>query len=56
MAVEVNFERTTSRDVTEEYVDLSARLGNLEATKVQLEKLLEHFDADSRPQKGADRE
>ncbi len=41
MAVEVNYESTTSRDVTEEYVDLSARLSNLEDTKVQLEKLLE---------------
>ncbi len=41
MAVEVNYESTTSKDVTEEYVDLSARLHNLEATKVQLEKLLE---------------
>jgi PKD repeat protein len=41
MAVEVNLESTSSKDVTEEYVDLSARLHNLEATKVQLEKLLE---------------
>ena len=41
MSVEVNYESTTSKDVTEEYVDLSARLENLEATKVQLEELLE---------------
>ena len=40
MAVEVNMESTSSTDVTEEYVDLTARLHNLEATRVQLEKLL----------------
>jgi PKD repeat protein len=41
LASEVSSESTSSQDVTEEYVDLSARLHNLEATKVQLEKLLE---------------
>ena len=41
LAVEVISESTSGKDVTEEYVDLSARLHNLEATKVQLEKLLE---------------
>ena len=41
MAVEVRSESTSGQDVTEEYVDLEARLHNLEATKVQLEKLLE---------------
>jgi len=41
MAVEVNFESTTSRDVTEEYVDLSAKLHNLEASEAQLLELME---------------
>jgi hypothetical protein len=41
LAVEVISQSTSGKDVTEEYVDLSARLHNLEATKVQLEKLLE---------------
>jgi hypothetical protein len=36
MAVEVKYENTSSRDVTEEYVDLSASLENLEATEQQL--------------------
>lgn len=36
LAVEVNSETTSSRDVTEEYIDLSAKLGNLEATEEQL--------------------
>ena len=39
LAVEVNSESTTSKDVTEEYIDLSARLHNLEATEAQLLKL-----------------
>jgi hypothetical protein len=41
MAVEVNQESTSGRDVTEEYVDLSARLSNLEASEAQLLDLME---------------
>jgi len=41
MAVEVNRESTSGRDVTEEYVDLSARLSNLEASEAQLLQLME---------------
>ena len=41
MAVEVNSETTSAQDVTEEYVDLEATLRNLEATEVQLLKLME---------------
>lgn len=41
MAVEVNLESTSSVDVTEEYIDLSARLHNLEASEEQLIRLLE---------------
>jgi len=41
MAVDVNSERTSSKDVTEEYVDLSAKLTNLEATEEQLLRLME---------------
>jgi len=41
MAVEVNYESTTSKDVTEEYVDLSAQLHNLEASEAQLLELME---------------
>ncbi len=41
MAVEVNYEMTTSRDVTEEYVDLSAQLNNLEVAEAQLLELME---------------
>lgn len=41
MAVEVVSEDTSSRDVTEEYVDLNAKLGNLEATEEQLLRLME---------------
>jgi hypothetical protein len=40
MAVEVNQESTSSRDVTEEYVDLSAKLHNLEASEAQLLELM----------------
>jgi PKD repeat protein len=41
MAVEVRQESTSGRDVTEEYVDLSARLSNLEASEQQLLALME---------------
>ncbi|HEY91632.1 MAG TPA: DUF4349 domain-containing protein [Dehalococcoidia bacterium] len=41
MAVEVTSESTTSKDVTEEYVDLSAELKNLEATEEQYLRLME---------------
>ncbi len=36
MAVDVTAESTASQDVTEDYVDLSAKLQNLEATEAQL--------------------
>jgi len=36
MAVEVNSQTTASQDVTEEYVDLTAKLSTLEATEQQL--------------------
>ncbi len=41
MAVEVMMESTSSQDVTEEYVDLSAKLKNLAATEEQLLRLME---------------
>ncbi len=41
LAVRVSSESTDSRDVTEEYVDLGARLGNAEATEQQYLALLE---------------
>jgi hypothetical protein len=41
MAVEVTSESTTGEDVTEEYVDLQARLGNLEASEAQLLELMQ---------------
>ena len=41
LATEVISESTSSRDVTEEYVDLSAKLKNLEATEEQLLRILE---------------
>jgi len=41
MAVEITSESTTSKDVTEEYVDLSAELKNLEATEEQYLRLME---------------
>ncbi len=41
MAVDVNHEETLAKDVTEEYVDLSAKLGNLEATEEQYLRLME---------------
>ncbi len=41
LAVDVIHESTSSQDVTEEYVDLSSKLHNLEATEKQLLRLLE---------------
>ena len=41
MAVRVNSEQTSSQDVTEEYIDLQARLGNAEATEQQYLALLD---------------
>jgi len=41
LAVRVNSESTSSRDVTEEYIDLEARLKNAEATESQYLALLE---------------
>ena len=41
LAVEVLRETTSSRDVSEEYVDLSARKGNLERTEEQLLALMD---------------
>jgi hypothetical protein len=45
MAVEVKYENTSSRDVTEEYVDLSASLENLEATEQQLQVIMDKADS-----------
>ena len=41
MAVEVHNESTSGQDVTEEFVDLSARLGNLEATAERVRGFLD---------------
>ena len=41
LAIAVPYENTEARDVTEEYVDLEARLRNLEATEAQYLALLE---------------
>ncbi len=41
LAVDVTSESTSSKDVTEEYVDLTAKLKNLEATEQQLLAILE---------------
>ena len=40
LAVDVSSESSSSKDVTEEYVDLSAKLGNLEATEAQLLRIM----------------
>ncbi len=45
LAVEVIRENTSSRDVTEEYVDLTARLRNLERTEAQLLELMEQAES-----------
>ena len=44
LAVEVKAEVSTSRDVTDEYVDTTARLDNLRATEQALLKLMERAD------------
>ena len=44
LAVDVPYESTDSRDVTEEYTDLEAQLHNLEATEAQYLALLERAD------------
>jgi hypothetical protein len=41
LAIAVPYETTTAKDVTEEYVDLEAQLGNLQATEAQYLALLE---------------
>jgi len=41
LAVDVTHEDTSAKDVTEEYIDLSAKLHNLEATEEQLLRLME---------------
>ncbi|MBA7468790.1 hypothetical protein ES707_04043 [subsurface metagenome] len=41
MAVDITHEDTSAKDVTEEYVDLSAKLKNLEATEEQYLRLME---------------
>ncbi len=41
LAADVTHEETLAKDVTEEYVDLSAKLRNLEATEEQLLRLME---------------
>ncbi len=40
LAVEVTSQTTSSQDVTEEYIDLTAQLNNLEATEQQLLKIM----------------
>jgi len=44
LAVAVPYETTTAKDVTEEYVDLQAQLGNLQATEAQYLALLEEAE------------
>lgn len=45
LAKEVSSETTSSKDVTEEYVDLEAKLRNLHVTETQLLKLMEKAEA-----------
>jgi chromosome segregation ATPase len=52
LAIEVESENASGQDVTEEYVDLEARLGNLEVAEEELRELLAsaqetHKDAES---------
>jgi hypothetical protein len=44
LAVRVSSEQTNSQDVTEQYIDLQARLGNAEATEQQYLVLLDRAD------------
>jgi hypothetical protein len=44
MAAEVKAENSSSRDVTDEYVDLTARLDNLEAAEVALRRLFDRAE------------
>ena len=44
LAVEVNFEVSSSKDVTDEFVDTTARLKNLEATEGALLRLLDRAE------------
>ena len=44
LAIKVPHEETTARDITEEYVDLEARLRNLEATEKQYLAFLERAE------------
>lgn len=44
LAVEVTRESSSGQDVTEEYVDLSSRLGNLEATAERVRTFLDEAD------------
>jgi hypothetical protein len=44
LAIDVPYETTTAKDVTEEYVDLEAQLGNLQATEAQYLALLEEAE------------
>lgn len=44
LAVDVTSVSTSGQDVTEEYVDLDARLGNMEATAARLRKFLDEAD------------
>lgn len=45
MAVDVTSESSTSQDVTEEYVDLTAQLQNLEATEAQLLEIMKKAES-----------
>ncbi len=44
LALDVQFESSTSKDVTDEYVDLSSRLTNLRATEAALLRLMERAE------------
>jgi hypothetical protein len=44
MALDVTWESTNSQDVTDQYVDLSSRLGNLEATAERVRAFLDSAD------------
>jgi len=44
LAIDVPYENTTAKDITEEYVDLEAQLGNLLATEAQYLALMEEAE------------